>query len=344
MSGSTQQQQQTNQTTNSSPWSVQQPYLQNAFSGAQSALNSANANYSTPSGFVAGLTPSQQATFQSMINFGLNGSPTVGADTSSGTALTGAGANATTGALTSLGAFDPSSTNNTGANITAANQYVAGQNIPAQVQADMLGANQEAQQVTLPGIDQSAAGSGNINSSRTGIADGLVQQGLAEQAGALGAQLQGNAYNTGLQLAENTNQANNAANLSAFGTLGSLGNSTVGTGVNAGSAGISNQGNLFTLATAGGQGQQSGQQDIYSNELAGDQYSQTAPFTALQNYLGLVNGNYGGTSTTTGTQNTTTTPSIYSTLGALLGGGGSLLGGVGSLLPKQNSNPYPGLI
>jgi hypothetical protein len=42
----------------------------------------------------------------------------------------------------------------------------------------MLNARQTARDVTLPQINQNAAISGNSNSSRTGIAEGLVQRGL----------------------------------------------------------------------------------------------------------------------------------------------------------------------
>jgi hypothetical protein len=50
----------------------------------------------------------------------------------------------------------------------------------------MQGATETARDVTMPGIEQNAAMTGNTNSTRTGIADGLVQRGLAEQSANLG--------------------------------------------------------------------------------------------------------------------------------------------------------------
>jgi hypothetical protein len=336
-----------NSTSSTNPWAPQIPYLQQAFSGAQTALGNANANYTTPSGFVAGLTPDQIATFNQMVGAGSNptSNPTVTGEANAGGALTTGGTNATLGSLASLGSFNPADTNNMGSTVAGANQYAAGENIPAQVQADMQMANQEANEVTLPGIDQAAAGSGNINSSRTGVAQGLVQQGLSETAANLGSQLEANAYNTGANLTQNQNVANNSALITALLGGASGGVNAVNSGVSAGTGSIGNESNLFNVAATGGAGQQSGQQDTFSNQLQQNQFSQTAPFTALQNYLGLVNGNYGGTSTSsgtssmTGTTNTQTTPSILSVLGGLLGGGGSLLGGIGSLLGSKSNNP-----
>jgi len=51
-------------------------------------------------------------------------------------------------------------------------------------------------------------------------------------------------------------------------------------------------------ATAGG-AQQTQAQDVLNGQINAYNYQQQLPYTMLQNYAGLVNGNYGGTSTTT---------------------------------------------
>jgi hypothetical protein len=66
--------------------------------------------------------------------------------------------------------------------IDAAKQYVAGQDIDGQVNDAMLNARRRHATSPCPGIEQNAAMTGNTNSSRTGIADGLVERGLAEQS------------------------------------------------------------------------------------------------------------------------------------------------------------------
>jgi hypothetical protein len=316
----------TSQQTN--PWAPQAGALTTAFSDAGNALNSAqNSGVPQPTQYTAGLTPEQIATFNQMIGYG-GSSAIPGQQSATGTNMANAGTNAATGALSSLGAFNPASTNNTANNINAANQYVAGQNIPGQVAADMFGANQEANQVTMPGIDQNAARTGNINSSRTGIADGMVKESLANQAAGLGANLQANAYNTGLGLASNTNQSNNSAMLSALNSEGGIGNTTANTGLDAQGNSITNQGNLFNLAGEGGAGLQSGNQAIDTNAQQAYAGSQNNPFMALNNYYGIVGANnWGGTTTGTSSGTTTATPSMWSTIAGLLGAGGSLAKG-----------------
>jgi hypothetical protein len=161
-----------------------------------------------------------------------------------GDALQTAGTSGVQGALTGLSNYNASSTNNTQSQVDDANQYVAGQNIPAQVKAAMQGATETARDVIMPGIEQNAAIGGNTNGTRTGIADGLVQRGLAEQSANLNGSLSGTAFANGLSLAQQTNQNNNTANLGALSSAGTIANSAASTGVNAGIASVANQGAL----------------------------------------------------------------------------------------------------
>jgi len=332
MSGSSTQQQTGTTSSQTSPWAPQAGALSTAFTGAGNALNAANnSGVPAPTQYTAGLTPDQIATFQQMIGYG-GANPIATQQGNTGTTLANAGANASTGALTGLGAFDPSATNNAGANIAGGNAYVAGSNIPGQVAADMFGANQEANQVTMPGIDQTAADTGNINSSRTGIADGMVKESLANQAAGLGANLQANAFNTGAGLTSTTNQNNNAAILAALTGEAGAGNATTNTGINDQTGSISNQGNLFNLAAEGGAGIQAGNQATDTNAQQAYAGSQSNPFQALQNYMGIVGSNNWGnntTGTTSGT--TTTTPSMLQYITGILGAGGSLASGISNI-------------
>src|SRR5207244_3688458 len=81
-----------------------------------------------------------------------------------------AGTDATTGALSGLGQYDPTKLNNTDAITAAAGKYADGQNIDAQVNDAMLNARQTARDVTLPQIEQPAAITGTRHTSRTGLA------------------------------------------------------------------------------------------------------------------------------------------------------------------------------
>lgn len=61
----------TSQQQSTAPWWAQQPYLQQAFSGASNALSNVQ-GLPQPQQFVAGLTPQQQALYQTMYGYGAN--------------------------------------------------------------------------------------------------------------------------------------------------------------------------------------------------------------------------------------------------------------------------------
>ena len=321
------------QTTNSSSssqpdFAPQVGALNTAFNSANTALTQAQ-GAQAPTNYTAGFTPDQLATFQQMLGYtNSNGTPTSQANT--GSALSSAGTNATTGALDGLGNFNASSTNNPSSLVDAANQYVAGQNIPAQVQAAMQSADEQAQDVTMPGIEQDVTMTGNTNSSRTGIADGLVQRSLAEQAANMSGSMQGTAFANGLNLAENQANQNNTTNLGALSDAANAGTNAANSGVNVGTSSINNQGQLYSLAENAGQGQQAANQADLTNQQQQYQAQTNDPFAALNNYYNIVGSTNWGSSTS-GTQTATSSPSAWSVIGGLLGGVGSAANAAGSL-------------
>lgn len=319
-----------NSSSQTTPWAPQAGALTDIFGNAQNAYNTAN-GAKAPTDFTAQFTPDQLATFRSMLDY-TNGNQTPSTQVNVGNQVAGAGANGVSQGLYGLANFNPSAANNPGSLINAATQFANGQNIDAEVANSMLPALQQARDVTLPGIEQNAATSGNTNSSRTGIADGLVQRGLAEQASNLGATLRNNAFSTGLQLASNNAASNNQLSLGALSDMLNGGNSAVGTGINAGTAGINNQGTLFSLAENAGQGQQAADQAKLTNE--GQQYNAAVndPYAALNNYFNIIGSkSWGGNTTGTQTGTQESTPSAWSVLGGLLGAAGSAAGTAGTL-------------
>lgn len=326
MNPGSQQTQNTSGATSSTtaPWAVQQPYLTQGFSDANTALNSANANSTIPSQFTASYSPQELAQFTAMAGAGNNQS-VPNSSAAAGGALSASGA---AGAAQGIGALSGfTNSGGTQSNINNANAYVAGQNIPAQVQADMQGANQEANYVTNPGIDASAAGDGDINSSRAAIQHGLVATNLAQTAANTGAQLQANAYNTGLGLSEQNNESNNTNTLNAAAALttGSGYDANAGTAANSGS--VTQAGGLYGITGQGITGQQAVAQAPLTNAQQAFTANTTDPYSALNNYMALINGNYGSTSsgTTQGTQASTSTPSTLSQIGGYVNLAGSLI-------------------
>jgi hypothetical protein len=326
MSGSDKQTQDVNSST--SPWAPQAGALSTAFNGANSALSTAQ-GVGLPANFVSQFTPDQLATFKSMLGYSNNNTlPSQLGGAAS--ANLGAGTNATTGALSDYNTFDPSQAYNAPSLINTANQYVAGQNIPAQVQAAMQQGVETARDTTLPGIEQNAATSGNTDSSRTGVAQGIVERGLGEQAANLNNSLTGQAFGQGLGLASSNANNANSAMLSKLSQWGALGSTATNSGLNLGTGSITDQGSLYSMAQNAGQGEQAANQAYLDNQLQQYQQGVQAPFTPLNEYMGVVGSNNWG-SNTTGTQTTTSTPSAWSVIGGLLGAAGGAAKTAGGL-------------
>ena len=324
MSGSQQQQ----STTVSTPWAPQQAALENAFSKAGTALDQAQSAVS-PTDFTAQFNPDQLATFKSMLGYA-NGNTLPGQVGSNAGTNLGVGSSATQGALSGYNSFDPTANLSNPSVLNTAQAYMSGQNIPAQVRQAMQQGVETARDTTLPGIEQSAATSGNTDSSRTGVAQGIVERGLGETATNLTGALTNQAWNNAINSAINTGNGQNAAVLQKLQSLGVLGNNASTTGGSNATGSIGDQGNLYALAQNAGGGEQAATQADLTNQLQRWQQQTNGPFAALNNYMGIVgSNNWGGTSTTNGT--TTTTPSAFSIIGGLLGGAGSMAGMAGGL-------------
>jgi hypothetical protein len=311
------------------PWAPQAAALQTAFNGAGGALSQAS-GATAPTDFTAQMDPAAIAAFKQMVAQGGNLS-VPNAQAATGEALMGAGTSGVQGALTGLGGYNAANTNNTQTQIDAANKYVAGQDVDAQVRNAMLQATQTARDVTLPGINQNAAAGGNVNSSRTGIAEGMVQRGLAQQSADLGSTLRNKAFSDGLALSNNTNQANNQQNLGALAAQGQIGNQAAGTGVSAGTQSVANQGALTSEMAAGGAGLTAAQQAILDNQQQQYQSKVSAPFDPLKQYMSVVGSNNWG-SATNGTETETKTPSAWDTISGLMSSAGSAAQGGAKLM------------
>jgi hypothetical protein len=323
--GGNSQQQQTYSTgiQQSAPWAEQIPYLTQMFGDASNLYNREMAApvYSGPQ--VAQTPQAGVDAFNNTLNFA-NGTGQQGstAAINAGLGLFGTGGNATNTAATGLANFagnDP-----TQHNIATANQYANNPYISGQVDAAMQDAKRQFGEQTMPGIDRNAVANGNAFSTRTGIAQGIAERGLQEQAANTSAALRGQAWNTGLQAAQQgqTNQ------LSALNSLGSVGNSANSNAINAINGGYTDNVNNLNAATTASNGIANAQQNNINNQIAQSQY----PFQLDQNYLAnemnlIGNRSWGGTTigNNQGNNYTQTNPSAMSTAGSVLGGVGSLL-------------------
>jgi hypothetical protein len=278
-------------------WAPQVGALTNAYDQAGGALANAQSVATPNPGATADLTGNG-----ALANNGLN--------------LSNTGTAGAYSAITGLQGYDPTKQNNTGSIIDSANQYVAGQNIDGQVNDAMLNAKQQARDVTLPGIQQNAAIGNNTDSSRNGIAQGLVERGLAEQSANLGSTLRNAAYGQGLQLAQQQAQNNNTGTLSALQSLGLVGTQDANTGSNIYSGSLNNTGTANNI-----------NQGNYTNSV-GNAYA------ALQPYMNLFGStNWGSNTNATGnsqvagygTSNTQNNPGLLSNISSGIGILGALL-------------------
>lgn len=308
------------ETSQTSPWGPQADALTQAFQQAQNAYQQTQSGGAPklPTDFTAGANQNQQNTYQQAIDFSNGNAGTAQTQIGAGQTAMNSGQTNINNATNGLNSFSSVNSNNPQSLIDAANSYASGQNIPAQVKLAMQGATEQARDVTLPGINMAAANSGNANSSRQGIADGLVQRGLAEQSANLSGTLQSQAYQNGLTLAQQQAQNNNVNQLTALSQQGNLGVNSLNSGNTGVNSGVTNESNVLNIGNGGGTGQQQATQADLTNQLQQWQQGQTAPYTSLQQLMGIIGSQNWG-SNSTGTSHTESDPGILGTLGGLLG-------------------------
>jgi hypothetical protein len=307
-------------TQTTQPWSVQQPYLQQAFQQAGSNLTSGTGKTYTGDQ-VAQFSPEQLALFKGMTSYGSNGAPAA-TSTNVGQTTATAGAGALTGAFDALGNYQPGG--GTDSNIAAATAYANNPATDGMIDATMRDARRSVSEQALPQIARSAATGGNTMSNRRAISEGLVERGLADKTADVSANIRGQQFDNGLKMAEAGRQSDNSAILDALKARLAGGTNAVSTGVNATGSGIQQQGGLFDLANTGaaGSGQQN-QQNQIDNAKSVSEYGTDRNNALLDAFYKIVGGNnWGGTST--GAQTQTSTPSTWSTIGSGLGLASSL--------------------
>src|SRR6185503_6354791 len=133
----------------------------------------------------------------------------------------------------------------TGQTINDANQYVNSSGTQQAIQNINNQISQQLHEQTIPGLNEQAAMGGGLNSSRAGMAEGLANQSAALAQGNADAQIENNAFDTGVstsaaQQAANLNAAINA-NLGGIGQLGSLAGNVAGQQQQLGEANATNQ-------------------------------------------------------------------------------------------------------
>lgn len=276
-------------TTNQDPWAVQQPYLLAGFQDAANNYKSASANPYYTGDLYAGLDPMQRQAVSGTQAFSQ-----------------GQGADAANAALgTSTAMFNPASQGmlNAGqglltasmnaptqANIEAAGAYANNPFLNGAIDAASRDVTRNLTENVLPQVNRVAAGTGNTNSTRTGIAEGLALRGAQDRIGDIASTMRGDAWNNGLKTAEAARQAN----MQGFSQAGGLYNSALDNALRGAAAGQTmGYNNLDALSKAGGVMQGDAQNQLNAAYQA-YMNKQTQPSDWLNNYMTAIKGNYGG--------------------------------------------------
>jgi hypothetical protein len=186
----------------------------------------------------------------------------------------------------------------TQSNIAAAGQYANNPYLQSQIDAVGSDIRRNLGENIMPSIDRAATASGNINSSRAGIAEGIAARGANEELARSAASMRYNAYNSGLGMAEGAR----ATNLDAMGRSADLYGSAVNTGMAGAQQGMGMTTNLLQNMIASGQISQEDAQGLMDAEFARWQGNDTRDADLLSQYYGIVGDkNWGGKTTTTST-------------------------------------------
>ncbi|MGL5015597.1 MAG: hypothetical protein ACRC6V_15125 [Bacteroidales bacterium] len=198
-------------------------------------------------------------------------------------------------------------------------------------QTEQLNKNvQQSLDKNVQGINQRAAGSGNMGSSRAGVSEG-VAIGEASDAIATGsANIQNAASQQAMAGALGTLQGNQSTALGAAGQLGQLG---LGSG-NLGLGTLTGQNQILQNQLQGAGIGQNQNQNVLNNQWFNQTGQNNAGWDNLSKYLGMAGsiGGMGGSSTTTGGSST----GSMGTMQGLVGMGSTIAGMFSDASLKKN--------
>ncbi len=305
--------------TKTDPWSGQQPFLTDAFNQAKGIYDAQKGTPGYQGDYYAAPTQAMKDAFQGNMGFA-SGAGKDAATTAAGTG-TAAAASGLAGSNSALGQIFGMTGAQTDANIAAAGKYAANPYMDGMVDAASRDISRNVNENVMPGIARGAAATGNINSTRTGVAEGIAQRGLQDTIGDISAQLRGTAYQSGIGAAQQDYTNRLGAMMGGAQTAsGLLSQGLAGLESGANINNTNTNTNLTSATMLNGY-----DQNALDNEYQKYTANKNSPWENLSNYYGIIGGNNWGSATTgTNTTKTQSNPSMLSTLGSGLGIIGSL--------------------
>jgi hypothetical protein len=324
----------TSSTQTSAPsWQPQVGALTQAFGGAQNAYNQQLAMGPYTGDYFAAPNATQYGAIDQATNFAQGNAANVGNNQiNQGQGLL---SNYGTGTNSANALYNFGSANQTQNNINTANQYAQNPYIDQMVSAATQGGRNAAEN-TVPNLYRAAAASGNINSDRAALAQGVVERGLAENAQDISATMRGNMWNQGLNQANTQNQQQ----LGALSNAGSLGANLGGAGSGMMSQGITDQQNLSNLYSGAGSALNSLNQSFLDNSLAKYQGAIQNSWDPVNRLYGVAGANNWGSTNTTNSTGFSMAPQLnQSSSPGALGIAGAGLGILGSVAGASVGGP-----
>jgi hypothetical protein len=197
--------------------------------------------------------------------------------------------------------------------LSNAGQYINSELLGQQIEAATRGDVRNLTENLLPSIDRGAIASGNLGSSRAGVAQGVATRGTQDRIADVSAQMRGSAYQDALNRSYANLAGNRQAQIGGIGGLGSSGQNLLGaagqiTGIGMGA---------LEPYLKGGQLGQLLQQQQQADLIGGRDYQQEQ----LQKWLDIA-GKIGGMGNVQMGQGPSTFDKISSTVGLV----GSIMG------------------
>ena len=281
----------------SEPWEPQIKHLKNIFEGAEGLYDQGPMEYYRGN-TVAGTNQNMRNYFAGMGDYaqgGVNTGQQIGAYGQQMAGGLGQSQNYYSDAMMNY--------HNPYASVEYANQISDSVNnnplLDQQIDQGYQDINRNLSENILPSIATGAVGTGNVGSMRRGVAEGVAARGAMEQGSDMAMGMRSNAYNQGINQANNWAQGEqfgqqygmNAANQMAG--LGQFGVGAMGQGYGLGAEAYQH------MLGAGAYKRGIEQENINADRERWD-FEQNAPWDNLARYNQMIQGNYGGTQTQQG--------------------------------------------
>lgn len=300
------------------PWAPQQPYLLNSFSEAQKTYDASKDQPGYTGDMVAGYGAGDSAGIKSIGDWAQStGQTGVNTQMAGGTNLFNQGA--TGMGEVDQGLKDFGAKDWTANHLDNAAKYAGNPFMQQMIDASTADAKRTFSEETMRGIDQNAAMTGNMNSTRSGIAAGVAQRGLADFTGNTSATMRGAAWDKGLDMS----QGDQGMILQSLMGRGDITGNMVQAGQGAMDSAFANEAGLMGLNASVAEMNKANTQAGLDNSMAKTEYADNKDWNNLNQYYGIVGDKLWGNQTT-GTTKTKEQPSGLSTAASIIGAAGSL--------------------